>query len=59
MTRKHALYNLLKHGPMTAVQLTECTKWHRSSVYKNLDLLIEHGTVRRVNAIGGYLFEVV
>lgn len=47
MTRTYALKRLLEHGPMTALEIHECTRWPTDTVRRALDELLVQGVVRR------------
>lgn len=65
MTKDYALYGLLWHGPMTRVEIAECTRWSWSQVRNAIDALADAGLLRRYRRVdrrhgqGGYLYGLV
>lgn len=56
MTKTYALKRLLEHGPMTAKEIAECTRWGSKAVHSTLDCLLESGLVERKS--GKYIAEI-
>lgn len=49
MTRTYALKRLLEHGPMSAKEIKECTRWTTDQVHKTLDNLLDSEVVTRID----------
>ena len=48
MTRTYALKRLLEHGPMTAKEIRDCTRWTSKQVHQVLDHLLASGLIHSV-----------
>ena len=62
MTRTHAAYQLLRHGPLNAREFKEITGWPTYTCEDALKLLRKRGKVRLVARGGGpkrSIYEVV
>ena len=46
MTRTYALKRLLEHGPMTAKEIRDCTRWTSKQVHQVIDHLLAAGLIR-------------
>lgn len=47
MTRTYALKRLLEHGPMTPVEIRDCTRWSIKDVHRTLEHLLTFEIVTR------------
>lgn len=52
MTRTHAAYQLLRHGPLDAGQFKEITGWTTDTCWKALSHLRRRGLIRLVRRGG-------
>lgn len=47
MKRTYALKRLLEHGPMTPVEIRDCTRWTIKQVHKTIEALLITETITR------------
>lgn len=47
MTRAYALKRLLEHGPMTPIEIAECTRWKIQQVHSVLVSLLTADLIKR------------
>jgi predicted transcriptional regulator len=54
MTRRHALMQLLKHGPMTMAEMLEVTGWTYEQVKRTKEWLASKGLIRKARLFNGW-----
>lgn len=59
MTKCEALVKLLRHGAMTWGELLDCTRWQGGTLHRAIVNAEAVGWVRRRNARGGFIYELV
>lgn len=59
MTRRHAAYQLLRHGPLTLDEAATITGWPRRVVGKTFWHLAEQGLVKFTGTSQRGMYEVV
>ena len=55
MTKQYALHQLLKHGPLTKIEMVEITGWDKAQVIRAFKGLREKRMVRRSALFNGWI----